>query len=567
MKSNFVFIVSGGGRGITAQCVIQLAQVYPCNFILLGRSQIEKQPEWADNIAGEIELKKQAFAYFNSQGKKPTPREINQLVKNILATREIQKTLNSINQLGATVTYLSCDITNNIDLSEKLAPIIDEFGQITGIIHGAGVLADKLIENKTTEDFARVYSTKIEGLHNLLNNVNINQLKYLILFSSAAGFYGNIGQSDYAIANEILNKFAYQFKHRYPNCKIISFNWGPWDSGMVTSELKEIFAQRGIEVIPIDVGTKVFAHEIIKDNNEPVQILVGGGLINPLIELDSELKNYRIRRKLTLEANPFLQDHVIGNYAVLPKVFATVWLVNTAQQIYLGYQFFSIENHKLLKGIVFDENLADEYIVELQEINKIPNQEIKLSGKIWSKTKEEKIRYHYQCNCKFLKEIPARPIYENFDDCQDHKLINLKPYEDGTLFHGKSFQGIKRVLNISKKKITIQCILPEIESSTFGQFPPLVFNGLAFDSALQCMLIWVRYFYNAGSLPSFIKKAEYYIPLEKIYYASMDVNFSSNSKAISDLTLHDKKGNIYAIILGLEVTISKQLNNLFNHKI
>jgi len=396
MKSNFVFIVSGGGRGITAQCVIQLAQVYPCNFILLGRSQIEKQPEWADNIAGEIELKKQAFAYFNSQGKKPTPREINQLVKNILATREIQKTLHSINQLGATVTYLSCDITNNVDLSEKLAPIIDKFGQITGIIRGAGVLADKLIENKTVDDFTRVYSTKIEGLHNLLNNVNINQLKYLILFSSAAGFYGNIGQSDYAIANEILNKFAYQFKHRYPNCKVISFNWGPWESGMVTSELKEIFAQRGIEVIPVDVGTKVFANEIIKDNNEQVQILVGGGLINPSIELETELKTHRIRRKLTLEANPFLQDHVIGNKAVLPMACASLWIANTVEQMYLGYKFFSLENFKLFQGIVFDENLADEYILEFKEINKVTNQEIELLAKIWSQTKEGKIRYHYQ---------------------------------------------------------------------------------------------------------------------------------------------------------------------------
>ena len=40
-----------------------------------------------------------------------------------------------------------------------------ELGPIRGLIHGAGVLADARIEDKTSEQFQRVWSTKIDGLH------------------------------------------------------------------------------------------------------------------------------------------------------------------------------------------------------------------------------------------------------------------------------------------------------------------------------------------------------------------------------------------------------------------
>ncbi len=560
-----VLLVSGGGRGITAQCVIKLAEYYQCKFILLGRSAINDEPEWSKNCSHELELKTQAFVALNSPGNKPKPTEINKLVKDILATREIKSTLQAIRQLGGQAEYLSCDITDSINLPKQLSSIVNKLGEITGIIHGAGVLADKLIENKTEQDFERVYSTKIEGLEALINSVDINQIQQLILFSSAAGFYGNIGQSDYAIANEILNKFAHQFKHQYPNCQVIAFNWGPWESGMVTPELKQVFAQRGVEVIPVDVGTQVFVNQLSTGHPDTVQVLVGNALVNPSLPLASELKTYRIRRRLTLEANNFLQDHVIRNYAVLPTTFASLWLANTAEQLYPGYRFFSCENYQLLKGIVFDESLADEYILDIKETTKVAEQEINLSATIWSQTKTGITRYHYKGDLNLLKQIPTTPIYEEFDKQQDDQVINLCPYQDGTLFHGDSFQGVKKVLNISEQKITLKCMFTQVESSYYGQFPPQAFNALALDSALQCMLIWVRYFYQSASLPSCYEKGELFqqIPLGQVFYVSMEIKQNTRTKLISNVTLHDEEGNVYIKIVGAEVTISQQLNNLF----
>jgi len=111
-------------------------------------------------------------------------------------------------------------------------------GRVNGIIHGAGVLADRLVHQKSLTDFDRVLSVKIDGLQNLLACIPFQQLEYLVLFSSVAAFYGNAGQADYAAANEILNKVAHWVRAHAPRCRVLAIDWGPWDGGMVTPELK-----------------------------------------------------------------------------------------------------------------------------------------------------------------------------------------------------------------------------------------------------------------------------------------------------------------------------------------
>jgi NAD(P)-dependent dehydrogenase (short-subunit alcohol dehydrogenase family) len=559
-----VFLVSGGGRGITAQCVIKLAQRYRCKFILLGRSTINPEPAWAKGCVDEFELKKRIMADITARGEKPTPVKVQKVLKAISSQREIAQTLEAIEQAGGKAEYLSADITDAIALKEKLADAVRRFGTISGILHGAGNLADKLIENKSEQDFEAVYTAKVKGLENLLSCVNPNQIKHLVLFASAAGFYGNIGQSDYAIANEILNKFAHHFKRLHPECHVASFNWGPWDGGMVTPELKQIFAERNVEVIPVEVGTQMLVDELDFGERETVQVLVGSPLVVVSGELDSELRTYQIHRKLNLKANSFLQDHAIGGQAVLPTVCGSVWLANVSEQLYPGYKFFSCENFKVLKGIVFDETLASEYILEVKEVNKSQNDQIELSATIWSEAETGKRRYHYNGQVKLLKKIPEAPTYE-FDRTQNQEFASLSPYQDGTLFHGPSFKGVKQVLNITPETLTMECVLPQLNEEQRGQFPAQAFDFVAKDVQFQCMLIWVRHFYQAASLPLRCQKGEHFqsIPWGKPFYVSMEVISSNENKLVANITSHDIQGKVYSRVFGAEVTISKQLNRLF----
>jgi NAD(P)-dependent dehydrogenase (short-subunit alcohol dehydrogenase family) len=280
IDSSAVFVVSGGARGITAQCTIRLAQDYRCRWILLGRSPlVDPEPDWAKDCEQETELKKRIMQWLAEKGEKPTPLAVQKLYKTISASREIRQTLKTLEEVGSQAEYLNLDITDITTLQPQLVAATERLGPVTGIIHGAGNLADKLIEKKTPEDFETVYAAKVTGLENLLTCIPPQQLDYLVLFSSVAGFYGNAGQTDYAIANEILNKSAHLIKQQYPDCHVVSINWGPWDSGMVTPELKKIFAQRQIEVIPIEVGAQLLLEELQDHHQDTVQVVMESPLM------------------------------------------------------------------------------------------------------------------------------------------------------------------------------------------------------------------------------------------------------------------------------------------------
>ena len=299
IKPTSVFIVSGGAKGITAKCTINLAQQHPCKFILLGRSELlENEPEFARDCLDEATLKKRIMEYLMSQGEKPTPMKVQDIFKQIAGSREIKQTLSDIRATGSQVQYLSVDVTDTLDLNQKVTNTVESMGKVTGIIHGAGNLADKLIEKKTEADFEKVYTAKVKGLENLLSCINSSDLEHLVLFSSVSGFYGNIGQSDYAIANEILNKSAHLVKQQYPGCHVVAINWGAWDSGMVTPQLKKEFAKGGIDIIPIEVGTQMLVDELQSRHHDTTQLVIGSPSIPPAVTLEPELKKYRIRRQL-----------------------------------------------------------------------------------------------------------------------------------------------------------------------------------------------------------------------------------------------------------------------------
>lgn len=257
LNESAVLLISGGAKGITSQCAVKIAETARCRFILVGRSSIlDPEPDYAKNSTSSEELQENALKFYKKKGKKITPKVLQKEIKNILSSREISSTLCKIEKHGGEVVYISADVTDEKSLIPQIQSAIKKLGPITGVIHGAGNLADKLIENKSSIDFDLVVNTKIKGLENIIQAVNPKALRFLILFSSVAGFFGNTGQSDYAIANEILNKSAYIIQKSLPDCHVISINWGPWDSGMVSPELKKVLKERNIQLISTEFGAE-----------------------------------------------------------------------------------------------------------------------------------------------------------------------------------------------------------------------------------------------------------------------------------------------------------------------
>ncbi|BAZ39248.1 hypothetical protein NIES4101_52000 [Calothrix sp. NIES-4101] len=566
IHNDSVFVVSGGAKGITAKCTIKLAQKYPCKFILLGRSElIASEPEFAKNCSDEATLKKRIMEYLLATGTKPTPMSVQKMYNQIASNREIKQTLAAIQQAGGYAEYLSVDVTNIEVLKAQLHQATSKLGKVTGIIHGAGNLADKLIEKKTADDFEKVYTAKVQGLENLLNCVPASQLEHLVLFSSVTGFYGNIGQSDYAIANEILNKSAHLLKQQHPECHVVAINWGGWDSGMVTPELKKEFARRGIDIIPVDAGTQMLVNELNPAHQDTTQVVIGSPMILPPAPLGNELRTYRVRRRLQAEANPFLADHTIAGNLVLPATCAVSWIADTCEHLYPGYRFFCASNFRVLKGIKFNENLASEHIVELQEISKIDGQEVELEAKIFSYNAAGKPVFHFSANPKLVREIPTAPIYENLNLEADN-IISLRGKEfyqqdPSSLFHGVSFQEMKRIVNISPEKITAECFWKPISFKQQGQFPVDWMNPYATDLSTHPLWIWLYHFHKQICLPGQMERYEQFArtPVNQIYYVSCEIQQKTATGISANFIVHDQEGHIFSRLLGTKGIILPKL--------
>ncbi len=272
-----VLIVSGGGRGITAHVLRELARHGRPRVVILGRTRlVDEDPAWRD-AEDEAALKSALVHRAQAAGKPVDLVAIGAQVRRILAVREIRANLQELTGAGLEVSYHSVDLRSAAEVEAAVAEARQRWGRIDGILHAAGVIADKVIAEKTDAQFDSVFDTKVVGLQNLLAATAADALRFLVLFSSVAARYGNAGQCDYAMANEVLNRVAWaQRRQRDAGCLVKSLGWGPWDAGMVGRELGKLLRQNGVPLIGPDEGGRLFCEELFAADPSVVEVLLCG---------------------------------------------------------------------------------------------------------------------------------------------------------------------------------------------------------------------------------------------------------------------------------------------------
>ena len=163
---------------------------------------------------------------------------------------------------GSRVRYYQADIRDGASTEELFRQLYENHGRVDGVICGAGVIEDKLIEDKTPESFDRVFDTKALSIFHLAQSLRPESLKFFVMFSSMAGWTGNRGQVDYVAGNEVLNRMAVHLSARW-NRRVVAIDWGPWDkAGMVTAETRRQFLERGVGLVSPDAGRRFMLDEI-----------------------------------------------------------------------------------------------------------------------------------------------------------------------------------------------------------------------------------------------------------------------------------------------------------------
>jgi hypothetical protein len=146
----------------------------------------------------------------------------------------------------------------------------------------------------------------------------------------------------------------------------------------------------------------------------------------------------------------------------------------------------------------------------------------------------------------------------NFVPIKGHTL-----YTDGTLFHGKYYQGIEEVIDCNENRIVFSCKAPNIPSKDQGQFPVMSVNAFFADIQYQGIVVWAQKFKNgAKSLPLQTKAVNLYqdVPFDKTLWVCIDIVNQNDFKVMANCTVYDENGKVFMYSEDAAVTVSKELN-------
>ena len=263
LEPGSVVLVTGGAYGITANLASMLADKYRPHLVLVGRSPLPgDEDELTRDVTDMQALRRLLTERLQTRHQKVRPAVVEAEIKRLLKEREMVANLAAYRNSGCTVEYHCLDVRDNEAFGALIDEVYQRLGRIDGVIHGAGVISDKLILAKSVEMFDTVFDTKVLPALTLAARLDLAGLRFIVFLSSVAGRFGNIGQADYSAANEVLNKLAGQLSHAWPHLHALSINWGPWDAGMVNDDLRRLYASRSIQPIAPATGQRHFLDEL-----------------------------------------------------------------------------------------------------------------------------------------------------------------------------------------------------------------------------------------------------------------------------------------------------------------
>jgi enediyne polyketide synthase len=290
-----VLLVSGGGKGITAECALALGRQTGAAVAILGRSDPAADAELAANLG-------------------------------------------RLAAAGIRYRYVRADVTSAAEVTSAVAQVNADLGVVTAVLHGAGRNEPAALTSLDDDAFRQTLAPKIGGLEAILAAVDPAALKLLVTFGSIIGRAGLRGQADYATANDWLTDMTTQFAESYPRCRCVALEWSVWAGAGMGERLGvlESLTREGISPIPVDDGIEMLLQILASPQLPPALVVMGrsGGL--PTISLETTempLARFIDRAsvhypgielvadtELSTDSDPYLADHLIDGDLLFPAV-------------------------------------------------------------------------------------------------------------------------------------------------------------------------------------------------------------------------------------------------------
>lgn len=447
-----VVLVTGGGKGITAECAFAFAKSTGVKMVLLGSSP---------------------------------------------ANTEVEQTLLRYQQAGLLARYEQCNITDASAVRHCIANIENSLGAITGLIHGAGLNKAKRFEQTKIIDAVSEVSPKLLGISHLCSALAHRPPKMIAGFSSIIGVTGMPGNAWYAFSNEALNLTLQQFAALYPQTQIVCLAysvWGEVGMGARMGSVKRL-SSLGISAIPSKTGVDYFmcalsqeqpAHQVVitgslggLDTWRPETILSSqaptpvdvnnskGGQVSNITESNlgwrflqniiafTPRKNITVRTTLNLQDDLYLLDHNYRGTYLFPTVFGLEAMAQAVARLLSLSELppLQIIDINLSRPIAVGSATDKKGTTEIQikaELDTTDGASSIAAIKVGISTEQSGFtRDHFSAT--FLLSTPA-VSNEDIRKLLPENPLDIEPLTElygGLLFQGKLFQRLQKVWSMS----------------------------------------------------------------------------------------------------------------------
>lgn len=475
-----VLLVTGGGKGIAAECALSLARETGVRLALLGRSQPDSDSELSTN-------------------------------------------LDRMTTAGVHVRYIAADVTDAEAVQVAVSKLEADLGSITAIVHGAGVNVPQLLTSLDKKDFLCTLAPKVQGVRNVLAAINPEQLRLFITFGSIIARTGLPGEADYALANEWLARLTERFHLRHPNCRCLSVEWSIWSGVGMGDRLGRVDAlmREGITPISPDAGISILRQLVAQPLPATSVIVTGRFGEAPTLKVEQPelpfrrfLENKRVYYpgvelvvdvELSTDTDPYLNDHVFQGERIFPGVMGLEAIAQVAMALLETSKIPVFEDVQFNRPIVVSD--ASPLTIRIAAL-------VRESGKVEVVLRSEQTGFgvdHFRATCLLKSQETGTQKTTEASPNKSRIPNSLNPQRDlygDILFHKGRFQRLQRYHHLRATECLAE--ISEGDESWFSRYLPqalILGDPGARDATIHALQACVP---HTTILPNGIERLEIY---------------------------------------------------------
>jgi NAD(P)-dependent dehydrogenase (short-subunit alcohol dehydrogenase family) len=477
LDENTVFLITGAAGSIVSAIIADLAAASGGTFYLLDLvpEPDPNNPDLERFVSDKDGLKRDLFARIQARGDRATPALVEKELAGLERAHAARAAIDAVRAAGGTPHYFSVNLADVDGVANVVQQVRQGNGRIDVLVHAAGLDRSHPLPNKDPKEFDLVFDVKSDGFFNLLHAIGDMPLNATVVFSSIAARFGNVGQTDYASANDLLCKITSSFHSTRPSTRGIAIDWTAWGGiGMATrGSIPKVMELAGIDMLPPDAGVPLIRRELTVGRTRG-EVIIGqrlGILMKEWDEtggLDTTTQDTSAKRRssgpmlgkitsaglfspLTTETTldpktqPFLYDHQIDGTPVLPGVMGVEAFAEAALCLLPGWHVEAVKDVNYLAPFKFYRKEPRTVTVEtvIHQLGAALVADCRLLGRrILPNGTEPQSTIHFTARLQLTKElvkpVPSvavgTPVGNTVEAADIYHLY----------FHGPAYQVIER---------------------------------------------------------------------------------------------------------------------------